>query len=286
MSVVRYPFPFLSGADSSGRANQNNFIRLSDADRVRDEADDLGAGDRPSRATAPLSAAPLEGASPRGDAWTGIEVDQTLGQLMSEFRKHRGLSREQVAEQTHIPAYYVRMIESDSYDAIPDQLYLLPFFERYAIFLGLDAHKVVSRFIRDFEKAESELCEAPAQKTAAVKVLMRWRQLAAAATTTAILIACVAWEIGTTRSADRASNDPSAGISSATDAPQASSTVPADARSADIPLASQVPALASDAAAAPTASNAGAPVVQPLHIQTRQRRGRSRLRHRRHLRHA
>ncbi|MGC2302543.1 MAG: helix-turn-helix transcriptional regulator, partial [Candidatus Binatus sp.] len=99
----------------------------------------------------------VERVSPSEDGWSGLDVDQTLGQLMTETRKHLGLSRDQISEQTHIPAYYVRMIESDSYDAIPDQLYLLPFFRRYADFLGLDAQKVVSRFICDFEKAENEV---------------------------------------------------------------------------------------------------------------------------------
>ena len=78
------------------------------------------------------------------------------------------------------------MIESDSYDAIPDQLYLLPFFRRYADFLGLDAQKVVSRFICDFEKAENEVVVPPAP-SAYSKALLKWRQIAAAAVVGAIL---------------------------------------------------------------------------------------------------
>lgn len=95
----------------------------------------------------------------------GDAVEQTLGHLMTQAREHRGVSREQVAAETRIPAYYVRMIESDSYDAIPDQLYLLPFFRRYAIFLGLDEHKIVARFIRDFEKSENEIVDIKTTKT-------------------------------------------------------------------------------------------------------------------------
>lgn len=95
----------------------------------------------------------------------GDTVEQTLGQLMTQAREHRGLSREQVAAETRIPPYYVRMIESDSYDAIPDQLYLLPFFRRYAIFFGLDEHKIVARFIREFEKAENEIVDIKTTQT-------------------------------------------------------------------------------------------------------------------------
>ncbi len=171
MSVVK-PFHGFSRADSNDRVVQNNLVRLSDADRVPDDLDE--AAFRPSpRVTSSMFVfetnlrgalgntrgpeVEIEQLSPDEDAWSGLDISQTLGQLMTQTRTHRGLSRDQVAEQTHIPAYYVRMIESDSYDAIPDQLYLLPFFRRYADFLGLDARKVVSRFICDFEKAENEV---------------------------------------------------------------------------------------------------------------------------------
>src|SRR5260370_29012888 len=144
----------------------------------------------------------IESVSPGEDAWSGLDVDQTLGQLMTQTRTHRGLSRDQVADQTHIPAYYVRMIESDSYDAIPDQLYLLPFFRRYADFLGLDAEKVVSRFICDFEKAENEVVQTTSSTTYA-KALLKWRQIAAAMVVGAILLPCIAWGVGAMRVAYR-----------------------------------------------------------------------------------
>ncbi len=130
--------------------------------------------------------------------------NQTLGQLMTQAREHRALSREQVADETHIPSYYVRMIESDSYDAIPDQLYLLPFFERYAIFLGLDAAKVVARFIRDFELAESGVLVASVPRTSGATLLLAkarlmWRPIALAALIFGILLPCIAWAIGIMR---------------------------------------------------------------------------------------
>ena len=171
MSVVKHPVSGFSGINSNDLVAQHNLVRLSDADRVRDEPDEVAfrPGPRDTSSTFVFetnlrgalgnarSTDAIEHAPGGEDAWTGLEANQTLGQLISQTRKHHGLSREQVAAQTHIPAYYVRMIESDSYDAIPDQLYLLPFFRRYADFLGLDANKVVTRFICDFEKAENEV---------------------------------------------------------------------------------------------------------------------------------
>ena len=176
MSVVKHPVSGFSGINSNDLVAQHNLVRLSDADRVRDEPDEVAfrPGPRDTSSTFVFetnlrgalgnarSTDAIEHAPGGEDAWTGLEANQTLGQLISQTRKHHGLSREQVAAQTHIPAYYVRMIESDSYDAIPDQLYLLPFFRRYADFLGLDAKKVVTRFICDFEKAENEIHETPA----------------------------------------------------------------------------------------------------------------------------
>ena len=227
MSVVKQPFSGFSRTDSNDQIAQNNLVRLTDADRVRDETrevtfrrgprdtsstfvfetnlrGDLGNAQSPSDA--------VDHVAPGEDDWSGLEINQTLGQLMTETRKHSGLSREQVADRTHIPPYYVRMIESDSYDAIPDQLYLLPFFRRYADFLGLDAKKVVSRFICDFEKAENEILETAAP-TAYAKALQKWRQVGAATVIGGILLPCIAWGIGTIRTAYRRPAGNSSGVS-------------------------------------------------------------------------
>lgn len=295
MSVVRYPFPFLSGTDSKEPANQNDFVRLSDADRVLDEPDEFSIGDAAADAPAAYSVGSVEHASVDDDAWSGLEVEQTLGQIMTESRRHRGLSREQVAEQTHIPAYYVRMIESDSYDAIPDQLYLLPFFERYAIFLGLDSHKVVARFIRDFEKAESEISEAPAKKKAKpIIVWPRVRRIVVPAAITVILLPCVVWGVGTLRTVLRDVRAHRSAVAPDT-SPAVAVTAPA-VKPLALAVPVPVPVLTSDstttAAPVPVESNVSVPVapasVAPAtHAQTRHRRSRSHqiARHRKHSRH-
>jgi len=303
MAVVRYLFGSFSRDESNDLIAQNNLVCLSDADRVCDEPQEVAVRPGPDDTSATFvigaetrdalvsvqSSGATKHVSPREDAWAGLEVDQTLGQLMTETREHRGFSREQVAGQTNIPAYYVRMIESDSYDAIPDQLYLLPFFRRYAIFLGLDAQKVVSRFIRDFEKAENEVIETPAPSTTAAKTLLRWRQIAVAAVIAGILVPCIAWGIGTMRTALRrpADNSPAVAISPNT---LPSSTI----LSTDAPpaTAAQGPARTPDAVTvspAITAANARPQIAQQLHTQTKQQRRRGRghrlSRHSRRSRH-
>jgi len=286
MSVVKQPFSGFSRTDSNDRVTQNNLVRLSDADRVREDPAEaafrpgprdtsstfvfetnlrgaLGNARRPEDA--------IEHLSPAEDAWSGLDVDQTLGQLMTQTRTHRGLSRDQVAEQTHIPAYYVRMIESDSYDAIPDQLYLLPFFRRYADFLGLDAQKVVSRFICDFEKAENEVVEVPAP-TAYAKAFARWRQIAAATVAGAILLPCIAWGVGAMRTAYRHPAETSPRVSSLHDAQSSTAIASTDPQ----PVAAQDPVQTPDAvtpspatlSTANAESNSGSQIA-PQHAQTR-----------------
>ena len=304
MAVVRRPFPDISRADSNDRTAQTNLVRLSDADRVSDESGEIalhrGPRDtssmfvfetnlRGSLANAQSTSEIVEHVSPREDAWSGLDVDQTLGQLMTETRKHLGLSRDQVTDQTHIPAYYVRMIESDSYDAIPDQLYLLPFFRRYADFLGLDAQKVVSRFIFDFEKAENEIAETPAP-TAYAKALLKWRQIAGAMVVGGIMLPCIAWGVGAMRVAYRSRAGSSAGVALSADTRPSNAVASTDARTTAAQDSVRTPdAVAAPPATAPTAlaeTNPGSEVAPQLPAQTKAPRA---SRHRRlthHSRHS
>jgi len=221
MAVVRSLLRSFSRDAASDLKTPTKIVCLSDDDVVCDELPEGAVHHDLSDAPAKFSFgvetgdtlvsvehpdATIEHLLPIGAAGVGREADQTLGQLITEAREHRGLSREQVADQTRIPAYYVRMIESDSYDAIPDQLYLLPFFRRYAIFLGLDAPKVVSRFIRDFELAESGVIETSVPRTSAIKALLAktllmWRQIALAVLLIGVMLPCIAWGIGIMRTA-------------------------------------------------------------------------------------
>jgi cytoskeletal protein RodZ len=300
MSVVKQPFSGFSRTDSNDRVAQNNLVRLSDADRVREDPAEamFRPGPRDTSSTfvfetnlrGALGSArrpedTIEHMSPGEDAWSGLDVDQTLGQLMTQTRTHRGLSRDQVAEQTHIPAYYVRMIESDSYDAIPDQLYLLPFFRRYADFLGLDAQKVVSRFICDFEKAENEVVETVAP-TAYAKALARWPQIAAATVAGGILLPCIAWGVGAMRTAYRQPPESSPAVSSSPDTRPSTAIASTDPQ----PVAAQDPVQTPDAVmpspatvATANAESNSTPHLAPQHAQTR-RAGRNhrRTQHSRH----
>lgn len=92
--------------------------------------------------------------APRKTGKGAASREPSLGNFLIEARKQRGLSADEVVQQTRVPAHYVRMIENDDYKLIADQLYLLPFLRRYAEFLGLDSEEVATRFIREVQRSD------------------------------------------------------------------------------------------------------------------------------------
>jgi cytoskeleton protein RodZ len=87
----------------------------------------------------------------------GGDTEPSLGHQITEARERKGMTRDQVATEAHLPAHYVKMIETDSYDMISDRLYLVPFLRRYATFLGLDAEEIASRFVSNVQHAEANV---------------------------------------------------------------------------------------------------------------------------------
>ncbi|HYB92369.1 MAG TPA: helix-turn-helix domain-containing protein [Candidatus Binataceae bacterium] len=126
---------------------------------------------------------------------TSAESGATLGRFISDARKQRGLSADDVTNQTRIPARYIKMIESDSYSLISDQLYLLPFLRRYAAFLGLDAEDVATRFIRDVQHAETNVVRISEPIAMVAHKSNRWRYVALGVliAVLAVLLADLAW---------------------------------------------------------------------------------------------
>ncbi len=90
-----------------------------------------------------------------GAAEEQSEGETPIGKVIADAREKRGLSQADASREARIPAYYVRMIESDNYALIADQLYLLPFLRRYASFLRLDPEDVASRFVREVQRADA-----------------------------------------------------------------------------------------------------------------------------------
>lgn len=85
----------------------------------------------------------------------------TLGSFLASTREGRGVSLEDAVKETRIPNHYLRMMESNDYSLISDQLYVLPFLRRYASFLKLDPEEVAMRFVREVQRADN----APAPRS-------------------------------------------------------------------------------------------------------------------------
>ncbi len=112
----------------------------------------------------------------RGEA-APVRSEQSLGKTMAAAREQRGLSQNDASREARIPAYYVRMIESDDYGLVSDQLYLLPFLRKYAIFLGLDPEEVAGRFVREVQRADTCAARMSEPIPMAEKKPSPWRQI-------------------------------------------------------------------------------------------------------------
>jgi hypothetical protein len=82
------------------------------------------------------------------------EPEQSLGTFLIAAREGRGLTTDDVVRETRLPHHYLRMMETNNYSEISDQLYLVPFLRRYASFLELDQEDVAMRFVREVQRAD------------------------------------------------------------------------------------------------------------------------------------
>jgi len=129
-------------------------------------ADGAGGGSKAAAAEAQESSPGAPGAvsSNRSNGTAGKSIadkapaagdpDQSLGTFLIAARERRGFATDEVVRQTRIPANYLRMMETNDYSEISDQLYLVPFLRRYASFLELDQEDVAMRFVREVQRAD------------------------------------------------------------------------------------------------------------------------------------
>lgn len=178
----------------------------------------------------------------------GAESEPSLGHVITEARERKGLTREQVATEAHLPPHYVKMIETDSYDMISDRLYLVPFLRRYATFLGLDAEEIASRFVSNVQHAEANVVRISQEITMVEKKPGSAGRIAFAVMIVAviILLANFAW---------RRYEDHEASVPAPLASPAATPAADAQAPNETLPPASIV----TNPEAAPPAANRSAP---------------------------
>ncbi len=118
---------------------------------------------------------------PENAACADFEGDGSLAHILATSRERLGYTREAAAAECHLQLSYVEMMETGNYGAIPDMLYLLPAFRRYAEFLGLDEKEVTAIFMHDFEESENAVTPVPRLKSSRTIKLPSLRSLIAVA---------------------------------------------------------------------------------------------------------
>jgi cytoskeleton protein RodZ len=192
-------------------------------------------------------------------AANGGDAAPSLGQLITEARERKGMTRDQVATEAHLPAHYVKMIETDNYDMISDRLYLVPFLRRYATFLGLDAEEIASRFVSNVQHAEANVVRISQEITMVEKKPGSAGRIAFAVMIVAVvvLLADFAW---------RRYEEHEASVPAPIASPAATAPAPdAQASGETLPPATIVtnPEAAAHVSAAPAVSNVPRPATAP-----------------------
>lgn len=87
-----------------------------------------------------------------------------VGNIFRDTRLSKGLTLDQISDETNISKRFLQGIENDNFDGFPGEVYIIGFIQNYAEFLGLNTAEIVARF-----KAKELEPEPPAQETSLKK---------------------------------------------------------------------------------------------------------------------
>ena len=79
-----------------------------------------------------------------------------IGDIFREARLGKGLTLEQVADETNISKRFLQGIESDDFSGFPGEVYTLGFIRNYAEFLSLNSSAMVELYRSDESTRQSE----------------------------------------------------------------------------------------------------------------------------------
>lgn len=71
-----------------------------------------------------------------------------IGDTLSEARTRRGVDLDEVHAATGIRPRYLRAIEQEDWEALPEEFYARSFLRKYAVFLGVDPEPLVAEYRR------------------------------------------------------------------------------------------------------------------------------------------
>lgn len=84
-----------------------------------------------------------------------IEHTRGWGEELRKKREENKLSLKDASRSTHIQIKYLEAMENDEYEKLPARVYAVNFLLAYSKYLGLDAKKIVERYVTELEVSGS-----------------------------------------------------------------------------------------------------------------------------------
>jgi cytoskeleton protein RodZ len=88
---------------------------------------------------------------------TGRDRAPGIGSVLKQARERQGIDLNTVEERTKIRLKYLRALEDEDWDVLPNPAYARAFLRAYAELLGLDGEVLVDDYRRGVEEAASDL---------------------------------------------------------------------------------------------------------------------------------
>lgn len=79
----------------------------------------------------------------------------SVGQILCYYRKLKGLTLEEIAQNTRIKIKYLYSLEQDVTDSMPSPVYVYSYIKHYAKQLGLDGTELVKLYQRQFDVSDN-----------------------------------------------------------------------------------------------------------------------------------
>ena len=84
-----------------------------------------------------------------------------IGASLTQARIRLGLEISDAAKETRLREHYLRALEKEEFDQLPTGSYGRAFLRTYAVFLDLDAERLVEEYVARFVRRESRHTAVP-----------------------------------------------------------------------------------------------------------------------------
>ncbi len=86
-----------------------------------------------------------------------MEEQLKLGEILRKKREERNLTQDEVSEATFISSRYIKALEEEDWDKLPERAYALGYLRIYSRFLELDEKEMLSLFNRVYSAEPPDL---------------------------------------------------------------------------------------------------------------------------------